>query len=149
MPERSTYREALGISREEFTEMGRVGALFFEQGNMHKARTIFEGLVEMDPDSASAHSALGAILALNQQDQDAIFHLERAIDLDETQIAPLVNLGEVFVRNQRLEEAVGLLRKAIELDPDRKDPAANRARAIALGIKRVTNFGGPPINRKT
>ena len=135
--EHRSFRESLKVSQEEFIEMGRVGAMFFEQGNLHKARTIFEGLVEMDPDSAEAHSALGAILALNQQDQEAIDHLETAIGIDDTQIAPYVNLAEVFVRQQRLEEAVQLLKTAIELDPDESDAGAHRARMMIVGIYRV------------
>lgn len=132
-----TFRDSLAISRSEFTEMGRVGAKFFEQGNLHKARIIFEGLVEMDPESAEAHSALGAILTLNQQDQEAIGHLERAMEIDREQIAPYVNLAEIFVRQQKLEDAVEYLKRAIELDPAQTDPAANRARMIILGIYRV------------
>ncbi|NNE65480.1 MAG: tetratricopeptide repeat protein [Pyrinomonadaceae bacterium] len=134
---KNSYRKALKISKDEFTEMGRAGAMFFEQGNLHKARTIFEGLVEMEPESAEAHSALGAILALNQQDQEAIDHLEKAINIDSAQIAPYVNLAEVFVRGQRLEEAVQLLKNAIELDPDESDAGAHRARMMVIGIYRV------------
>lgn len=135
-----TYRESLNITDEEFTEMGRVGAMFFEQGNLHKARTIFEGLVEMNPESAEAHSALGAILALNQQDQDAIEHLELAIRLDPMQIAPYVNLGEVHLRHMKLEEAVESLKKAVSLDESGQEPGAKRARALILGIHRVMKF---------
>ncbi len=135
-----TYRESLKITDEEFTEMGRVGAMFFEQGNLHKARTIFEGLVEMNPESAEAHSALGAILALNQQDQDAIEHLEQAIGLDPLQIAPYVNLGEVQLRHMKLEVAIESLKKAIALDKTGDDPGAKRARALILGIHRVIKF---------
>ncbi|MDH3493249.1 MAG: tetratricopeptide repeat protein [Acidobacteriota bacterium] len=142
---KQTFRESLAISQEEFTEMGRVGAMFFEQGNLHKARTIFEGLVEMDPGSAEAHSALGAILTLNQQDQEAIVHLERAIEIDREEIAPYVNIAEIFVRQRRLEEAVAYLEKAIELDPEQTDPAANRARMIVLGIYRVIKLDNGQI----
>lgn len=134
---KQTFRESLAITRDEFTEMGRVGAMFFEQGNLHKARTIFEGLVEMDPASTEAHSALGAILTLNQQDQEAIEHLERALEIDPGQIAPYVNLGEIYLRQQKLEEAVSYLKQAIALDPRQTDPAANRARMVILGIYRV------------
>ena len=138
-----TFRDSLGISSKEFARMGKVGAKFFEQGDLHKARTIFEGLVEMDPESADAHSALGAILTLSQQDGDAVSHLETAIEMDPKQIAPFVNLGEVLLRNQRLEDAVEYLKIAIALDPEQDDPGANRARAMMLGIMRVIKLNGP------
>lgn len=132
-----TVREQLTISPQEFLEMGRVGAMYYQQGNLDKARTIFEGLVELDPDSADAHSALGALLTLKQEDEQAVGHLEQAVALNPQQIAPYVNLGEIFIRQQRLEEAVANLKKAIELDPDERDPGANRARAMVLGIYQV------------
>lgn len=132
-----TIREQLDISSTEFREMGNVGAMYYQQGNLEKARTIFEGLVELDPKSADAHSALGALLTLQQQDDAAVEHLQKAVQLKPEQIAPYVNLGEIFIRRQKLEEAVANLKKAIELDPDERDPGANRARAMVLGIYQV------------
>lgn len=137
LAEQQTIREELGISTAEFHEMGNVGAMYYQQGNFEKARTIFEGLVELDPQSADAHSALGALLTLQQQDEAAVEHLEKAVQLEPEQIAPYVNLGEIFIRQQKLEEAVANLKKAIELDPDEQDPGANRARAMVLGIYQV------------
>jgi tetratricopeptide (TPR) repeat protein len=135
--QQQTIREKLNISPQEFMEMGRVGAMYYQQGNFEKARTIFEGLVELDPDSANAHSALGGLLTLQQEDESAIGHLKRAVELDPSQIAPYVNLGEIYIRQQKIEDAVGNLKKAIELDPDEKDAGANRARAMVLGIYQI------------
>lgn len=132
-----TVREKLNISQQEFMEMGRVGAMFYQQGNFDKARTIFEGLVELDPENPNAHSALGGLLTLQQEDDLAVEHLKKAVELDPLQIAPHVNLGEIFIRQQKVEEAVASLKNAIELDPDEKDAGANRARAMVLGIYQV------------
>jgi len=132
-----TVREKLNISSQEFLEMGRVGAMYYQQGNFEKARTIFEGLVELDPESANAHSALGGLLTLQQQDSKAIEHLNKAVQLNPSQIAPYVNLGEIYIRQQKIEDAVANLKKAIELDPDETDAGANRARAMVLGIYQI------------
>ncbi|HEY0460714.1 MAG TPA: tetratricopeptide repeat protein [Pyrinomonadaceae bacterium] len=132
-----TAREKLSISPQEFAEMGRVGAMYYQQGNFEKARTIFEGLVELDPENANAHSALGGLLTLQQDDSRAVEHLLRAIELNPSQIAPYVNLGEIYIRRQRIEDAVANLKQAIELDPDERDAGANRARAMVLGIYQV------------
>lgn len=133
----STVREQLKISPQEFMEMGRVGAMYYQQGNYDKARTIFEGLVELDSQSAEAHSALGALLTLQQEDEIAVKHLQEAVKINPLQIAPFVNLGEIFIRQEKIEDAVNNLKKAIELDPDEKDAGANRARAMILGIYQV------------
>jgi len=142
-----TIRERLAVSPREFTEMGRIGAMYYQQGNLTKARTIFEGLVELDPDSADAHSALGALLTLQQQDERAIEHLQKAVVINPNQIAPYVNLGEIFIRQQRIEDAVENLKKAIELDSNENDPGANRARAMVLGIYQVIQMGNPTTEK--
>ncbi len=141
-----TVREKLRISPQEFLEMGRIGAMYYQQGNLEKARTIFEGLVELDPESANAHSALGGLLTLQQEDETAIEHLKKAVQLNPSQIAPYVNLGEIYIRQQMIEEAVENLKKAVELDPDEKDAGANRARAMVLGIYQIIKAGNHDLD---
>ncbi len=111
--------------------------MYYQQGNFDKAKTIFEGLVELDPHNADAHSAYGALLTLQQEDDLAIKHLNQSVELNSQQIAPFVNLGEIYIRRQMLEQAVANLKKAIELDPQEKDSGANRARAMVLGIYQI------------
>jgi tetratricopeptide (TPR) repeat protein len=133
-------RERLNISPQEYGEMERVGAMYYQQGNFEKARTIFEGLVELDPECATAHSALGGLLTLHQDDEAAIEHLNEAIRLNPSQIAPYVNLGEIYIRRQQIGDAAANLKKAIGLDPDEKDACANRARAMVSGIEEIIKF---------
>jgi tetratricopeptide (TPR) repeat protein len=135
-------REKLGVSAQEFQQMGEMGAMFYRQGNLEKARTIFEGLVELDPESAAAHAALGALLTRTEQFERALEHLGRAVELDPKEIAPYVNRAEIFIRQGRAEEAVENLKRAVELDPREEDPAANRARAMALGLAEALKARG-------
>jgi tetratricopeptide (TPR) repeat protein len=135
MPTRNvTPRMRLGVTPGEFREMGRIGAMYYNQGDLEKARTIFEGLVAMDPDSSDAHAALGALLTRTMQDTKALVHLNRAIELNDNEIAAYVNRAEINLRQQRGEDAVADLKRAIALDPREKNAAANRARAMVLGI---------------
>ncbi len=101
---------------------------------MEEARTVFEGLVEINPESANAHSALGALFTRTKEYEAALPHLNRAIELDNRQIAPYVNRAEIFIRQQQAPEAVADLKRAIALDPEEANPAAHRARAMVLGI---------------
>ncbi len=135
-------RQRLGVDDQEFQAMGEVGAMYYRHGNLDKARTIFEGLVEMDPSSAAAHSALGALLTRTEEFEQALKHLDRAVELDPEEIAPYVNRAEIFIRQGRAEEAVTNLKRAVALDPHEKDPAANRARAMALGIAQALKSQG-------
>ena len=127
-------RVRLGVTTQEFREMGRIGAMYYNRGDLAKARTVFEGLVAMDPSSSDAHAALGALLTRTIENDLALFHLNRAIELNDKEIAAYVNRAEVKLRQQQGESAVADLKRAIELDPWQKSPAANRARAMVIGI---------------
>lgn len=130
----NNFQEKLGITSQEFNEIGKIGAMYLEQGNFQKARTIFEGLIELNPNDAIAYSALGALYTILEEDYEALKYLTKAIELNSGLIAAYVNRAEVFIRQQKLVEAVADLKTAIELDPTRKDSGANRARAMVLGI---------------
>lgn len=127
-------RVRLGVTPHEFREMGRIGAMYYNRGDLAKARTVFEGLVAMDPDSSDAHAALGALLTRTLENNLALVHLNRAIELNSNEIAAYVNRAEIKLRQHRGEAAVADLKRAIELDPRQKNPAANRARAMVMGI---------------
>lgn len=130
-------REEIGMSMEEFVAIGEMGTMFYTQGNTEKAQIIFEGMLELEPENDAVHSALGAVLTNTRQDEQALIHLNKAIELNETEIASFVNRAEVYLRKYEFESAVEDLRRAIELDPSEEDPGANRARAMVLGIHQM------------
>ena len=127
-------RKRLGVTAQEFREMGRIGGMYYNRGDLGKARTVFEGLVALDPESSDAHAALGALFTRTLENELALLHLNRAIELNEKQIAAYVNRAEVRLRKQQGEAAVADLKRAIELDPRQKNAASNRARAMVMGI---------------
>jgi tetratricopeptide (TPR) repeat protein len=127
-------RVRLGVTPQEFREMGRIGAMYYNRGDLAKARTVFEGLVAMDPASSDAHAALGALLTRTLENDLALEHLNRAIELNAAEIAAYVNRAEIKLRQKQGEAAVADLKRAIELDPRQKNAAANRARAMVMGI---------------
>jgi tetratricopeptide (TPR) repeat protein len=134
MSENQSLLEKLGITPEEFTEIGRIGGIYYKQGNLKKAKAIFEGLIELNPNSHETHSALGALLVQAEDYQNATFHLDKAIELDANKIAPFVNRAEIRIKQLNLVGAIADLKHAIELDPLKKDVDAHRARTIVLGI---------------
>lgn len=132
-----SMREELGMSVEEFTAMGEMGAMFYMQGNTEKAQIIFEGMLELDPENDAVLSALGAVLTTTRQDEQALVHLNKAIEMNGTEIASFVNRGEIYLRKYEFESAIADLSRAIDLDPLEADPGANRARAMVLGIHQM------------
>jgi Flp pilus assembly protein TadD len=69
-----------------------------------KARAIFEDLVDADPSSSNAQSALGALLVRVGENDNALVHLSRAIELDPRELSAYVNRGEVYLRLGRRTE---------------------------------------------
>lgn len=122
--------------------MGEMGAMYYQQGNLEKARAIFAGLVELDQESAAAHCALGALLTRTEHFAEALKHLDRAVELNPAEIAPYVNRAEIFIKQQQAEPAIANLKQAIALDPLERDPGANRARAMALGLAEALQASG-------
>ena len=130
-------REKIGISIREFQSMGSVGAMFYEQGQFDKAQTIFEGMLGLEPENDAVLSALGAVLTQRRCDEEALIYLNKAIELNDSEISTHVCRAEVNLRKSDFEAAVNDLSRAIELDPQEKDPGANRARAMVLGIHQM------------
>lgn len=116
--------------------MGETGAAYYEQGNLEKAGMIFAEMINLDPSSAAAHAALGAVLTRIQENDQALELLNRALELNPHELAALVNRGEVWLRRGEHDLALRDLEHAMELDPEKTDPGANRARAMRYGLLR-------------
>ena len=138
-----TPREALGITDNEFEAMGRLGSMYYNQGDLERARIVFEGMVEADPTSSAAHAALGALYVRTDQCERALKHLDRAIEIDNRQLTAYVNRAEAYLRRKEVEKAVTDLKSAIALDPTEEDPAANRARLMVLGLHQALQAKSP------
>ena len=120
-------------TKEEFLARGREGAKAYDKGDLITARSIFEDLVDANPSSADAHAALGALLARIRENDNALVHLDRALELNPQELSTYVNRGEVYLRLGRRPEGEADLRRAISFDPAGKNPMANRARALLGG----------------
>jgi tetratricopeptide (TPR) repeat protein len=130
----SSPGQSVNLTESQFIQLGQLGVMFYQQGVLFKARKIFEVMIQINPSSGLAHSALGAVLARQRLDAKALEHLDRAIELDPHEISSYVNRGEIRLRQNQTEPALADLKRAIELDPQANDAGANRARAIVMGL---------------
>ena len=127
----------LNISYPESCGIGRIGTMFYQLGNKRKAQEIFEGLVEANPESADARTALGAVLVSMNRHQNALPHLLKAVELQPDKIASYVNLAEVYIRQGDLLKAVENLSEAVRRDQTNTSSAASRARVLILEINKI------------
>jgi tetratricopeptide (TPR) repeat protein len=126
-----TLQELNGISSSEMLEMAVIGFNMYEQGRYEQAKVIFQGLNALDPNEGYYCTALGAIYLAEEDLEMAERCFDRALELNEGDIAAHVNRGEVYLRIGKILPAAKDFKRAVELDPEKKDPLAQRARVLA------------------
>ena len=128
-------KAVMKMSDQDVTDLLQLGSFYYRQGQVDKALTILEGLAAVDPDNATVQGSLGAVYVKAGRNEEALATLNRAHAMTPNDISVLVNRGEVMMRLGRTQEAGRDFKQA--MDPQRKDPAANRARLIVVGLAAV------------
>jgi tetratricopeptide (TPR) repeat protein len=126
-----SLRDYHAISGPEMLNMALIGFRMYEQGKYSEAKTVFSGLIQLDPREAYYCTALGAVFLAEEELEQARAYFDIAISLDPKELAPYVNRGEVNLREGKILEAAEDFAKAVQLDPDFKDPLTQRARVLA------------------
>ncbi|MBK7860048.1 MAG: tetratricopeptide repeat protein [Archangiaceae bacterium] len=126
-----SLKDLHAISGPEMLEMAIIGFQMYEQGKYEEARVIFEGLTSLDPKESYYVTALGAVHLARENLDTAMNCFNRAISLNEREIASYVNRGEVYLRLGKVMEAAQDFKRAVDLDPTGKDPLVHRARVLA------------------
>lgn len=124
-------KEYHAMSGPEMLQIALIGFRMYEQGKYADAKTIFGGLIALDPLEAYYHSALGVVHLAEEDLEQARAYLSTAISINPKEIAPYVNRGEVNLREGKILEAAEDFAAAVKLDPEYKDPLTNRARVLA------------------
>lgn len=124
-------RDYHAISGPEMLQMALIGFRLYEQGKYSEAKTIFAGLISLEPSEAYYYTALGAVFLAEEDLDKARGYFNSAIRLNPKEVAPYVNRGEVNLRDGKILEAAEDFAKAVELDPKFEDPLTQRARVLA------------------
>jgi tetratricopeptide (TPR) repeat protein len=126
--------EYIGFEEHELRAMASLAVRLYEQGRTAEARTVFQGLIALDPNLYLGHAALGAMDLTDGRLDSALSHLTKAIELNPDDPSVHANLGEVLLRKARSAEAQKHFQRALALDPLSQDTGANRARAILAAM---------------
>lgn len=126
-----SLRDYHAISGPEMLQMALIGFRMYEQGKYSEAKTIFQGLIALDPTEAYYYTALGAVYLAEEDLENARDMFTSSIALNPKEVAPYVNRGEVNLREGKILEAAEDFQKAVELDPKHEDPLTQRARVFA------------------
>lgn len=141
---RITLGDLEGITKQEQYQMAEIGHNYLTSGKLDEAKTMFEGLLALDPFDAYFNTALGSIAQQQERLDDSEKLYSRALEINPFSCTAHGHRGEVRLQMGRLEEAIADLIKAVELDPKNEEPAAERARATLFALQEQlsqTDFG--------
>lgn len=130
-----TLREIKNYSEEELYAISHIGYFFLMQGKNEEARTLFEGLVAVDPRNDYYYRALGVIFQKLGEDERAIKQYTYAIRINSTSPYAYVNRAEIYLSMSQFEQAEVDLRDALERMGRKDEQLSKKAWAL---IKVVT-----------
>lgn len=81
----------------------------------------YQVALQLRPNEAELHEALGEFYLDNHTDEDAQKELEKAVALDPSRTKALYLLGRLYVQDRENERAVPYLQRALRLQPNLND----------------------------
>jgi Flp pilus assembly protein TadD len=94
---RVTLKDIKGYSDEELFAIAHTAYFFLMQGKNDEAKTLFEGLVAVDPRNGYYYRALGVIFHKLGDDERALRQFGYAIQVSPRSAAAYVNRAEVYI----------------------------------------------------
>src|SRR5688572_28983528 len=94
---KTTLKEIKGYSDDELYAIAHQGYFFLLQGKNDEAKTIFEGLVAIDPRNDYYYRALGVIYHKLGDPERALKQFTYATRVAPSNLAAFINRAEVYV----------------------------------------------------
>jgi predicted Zn-dependent protease len=132
---RASLGAAAGWKAEEIRIIADLGHALAQHGRNEEALEIFQGLAALAPATAYFQSALGALYLRVGELNQAVLHLNTALNLDPRDLPAYVNRGETLLRLTQFDAAVRDLRMAVAVAENAVADSDNQrylARARAL-----------------
>ena len=130
-----TLKEIKGYTDDELYAIAHQGYYFLMQGKNDEAKTIFEGLVAIDPRNSYYYRALGVIYHKLGDPDRALRQFTYATRVSPRHPAAYVNRAEVYIATGRRLEAIRDLDQATALvPPGSRDPLTRKAMALRTAL---------------
>jgi tetratricopeptide (TPR) repeat protein len=130
-----TLKDIKGYTDDELYAIAHTGYFFLMQGKNDEARTLFEGLVAIDPRNDYYYRALGVIFHKLGDADRAIKQFGYAIRVNPRNPAAYINRAEVYITQARNPEAAQDLQRAVQSCGPRDVALSRKAKAL-LGVVR-------------
>ncbi|MCI0382697.1 MAG: type III secretion chaperone [Chlamydiae bacterium] len=123
------WLEILGWGEEELDDLRFVGYSYIKQGKYDFAKTFFEALVVLRPNSIYELQTLGALYLQLGNNLMALHFIEKALELDPSHLLTKLNRVKALFSLGYKKQAL-LAAKTLETCPE--EPIANQAAALVL-----------------
>ncbi|HEX8821408.1 MAG TPA: tetratricopeptide repeat protein [Archangium sp.] len=130
---KATLRDVRGYSDEELYAIAKTAYVFFYQGRIAEARTLFQGLYAINPADAYFAKALGVVEMAAGNAQGALAAYDVALKLDGRDAQAYVGRAEVRLSLGQKSQALEDLRRVASL-VDEAEPLAQKAAAMMTAL---------------
>src|SRR5256712_8745453 len=112
----SALEEHFRLDRDNYELSFFLGEVFFNDGNLDRAKHYLERTLEVQPDHFDAAVFYGVLLHERQDLKGAQRWLRRAIQISQDSFLPYFSLGAIYARKGKLLRAQKFLEKAIQIE---------------------------------
>jgi type III secretion system low calcium response chaperone LcrH/SycD len=131
---KATLRDVRGYTDEELYAIAKAAYVYFYQGRLAEARTLFPGLYAVNPADPYFAKALGVVEMASGNAQGALAAYDVALKLDARDAQAYVGRAEVRLSLGQKPQAVEDLRRVASLLAE-SDPLAQKALAILSALQ--------------
>lgn len=132
---KATLREVRGYTDDELYSIARTAYLYFYQGRVNEARTLFQGLYAVSPTDAYFAKALGVVELAAGNAQGALAAYDVALKLAPNDAQAYVGRAEVKLSLGQKTQAMEDLKRAAQVAPA-EDPMGRKANAMLSALTR-------------
>ena len=109
--------EAFKLDRDNYELSFFLGEMYFNDGNLERARSFLERTLDVQPDHFDAAVYYGVLLHEQQDLEGAEHWLRRAIQISQDSFLPYFSLGAIYAMQGKYLSAQKFLEQAIEIEP--------------------------------
>ena len=110
-----SLKEILEYGEDELYAIAHVGYFFLMQGKYEEAKSLFDGLIALDPKNDYYYRALGVVLHKMGEVEDAIDQFGYAIRINPSSPHAYINRAEIYLSLKQKTQAHNDLLKSLEL----------------------------------
>jgi Flp pilus assembly protein TadD len=131
-----TLKELKGYTDDELFAIAHTAYFFLMQGKNDEARTLFEGLVAIDPRNDYYYRALGVIFHKLGDEDRALRQFGYALQVNSRSAVSYLNRAEVYISRKDYRSAKPDLERAMGFVGPKEPQLARKARALLEMVKR-------------